>query len=78
MHSKGHSIYYCCAFLIARKTAINYLLKAGDQRSEMTLKNYPLFLIELGVLRALKGLLFLVGTFLLKIRNEISTCLKFM
>ena len=36
MHSKGHSIYYCCAFLIARKTAINYLLKAGDQRSEMT------------------------------------------
>ena len=58
MYSKGHSIYYCCAILIARKTAINYLLKAGDQRSEMTLKNYLLSLIELGVLRGIKVLLF--------------------
>ena len=78
MHSKGHSIYYCCAFLIARKTAINYLLKAGDQRSEMTWRKNLLFLIELGVLRGLKGLLFFVGTFVLKIRNDISTCLRFM
>ena len=90
MHLKDHSIYFCprkifkmnevfrsCAFFIARKTAINCLLKAGDQRSEMTKKKYLLLLIELGVLKALKGLLFFVGAYLQKIRNDISTFLNF-
>ena len=40
--------------LLQEKTAINCLLKAGDQHSEMTKKNYFLLLIELGVLKALK------------------------
>ena len=91
MHSKGHSSYSCpgkiikmnevfrsCASLIARKTTINYLLKAGNQRSEMTKKYYLLLLIELGVLKALEGFLFFVSAYLQKIFNVISTCLKFM
>ena len=45
-------------FFIRRKTEINCLLKAGEQRSEMTKKIYLLLLIELDVLKALKGILF--------------------
>ena len=55
-------------FFIRWKTAINCLLKAGEQRSEMTKKNYLLLLIELDVLKALKGLLFFVSAYLQKIR----------
>ena len=51
---KMNEVFRSCAFFIARKTAINCLLKAGDQHSEMTKKNYLLLLIELGVLKALK------------------------
>ena len=54
-------------FFIRWKTAINCLLKAGEQRSEMTKKNYLLLLIELDVLKALKGLLFCA--YLQKIRD---------
>ena len=49
-----NEVFLSCAFFIARKTAINCLLKAGDQRSEMTKKNYLLLLKELDVLKALK------------------------
>ena len=73
-----NEVFLSCAFFIARKTAINCLLKAGDQRSEMTKKNYLLSLIELGVLKALKKLLSFVSAYLRKIRNDISTSLKFM
>ena len=66
------------AFFIARKTAISCLLEAGDQRSKMIKKNYLLLLIELGVLKALKGLSFFARNYLQIIRNDISTCLKLM
>ena len=61
-------MFFSCAFFIRWKTAINCLLKTGEQRSEMTKKNYLLLLIELDVLKALKGLLFFVSAYLQKIR----------
>ena len=73
-----NEVFRSCAFFTARKTTINCLLKAGDQRSEMTKKNYLLLSIELGVLKALKGLLFFVSAYLQKIRSDISICRKFM
>ena len=73
-----NEVFRSCASFIARKTMINYLLKAGNQRSEMTKKYYLLLLIELGVLKALEGFLFFVSAYLQKILNDISTCIKFM
>ena len=73
-----NEVFRSCAFFIAWKTTINYLLKAGNQRSEMTKKYYLLLLIELGVLKALERFLFFVSAYLQKILNDISTCLKFM
>ena len=63
-----NEVFRSCAFFIARKTP--FLLKAGDQSSEMTTKNYLLLLIELAVLKALKGLLFFVGAYLQKITTS--------
>ena len=62
-------MFHSCAFFIRRKTEINCLLKAGEQRSGITKKIYLLLLIELDVLKALKGLLFLVSAYLKKIRD---------
>ena len=62
-------MFHSCAFFIRRKPEINCLLEAGEQRSEMTKKIYLLLLIELDVLKALKGLLFLVSAYLKKIRD---------
>ena len=62
-------MFHSCAFFLRRKTEINCLLKAGEQRSEITKKIYLLLLIELDVLKALKGLLFLVSAYLKKIRD---------
>ena len=67
-----NEVFRSCASFIARKTTINYLLKASNQRSEMTKKYYLL------LLRRWKDFWFFVGAYLQKIFNDISSCLKFM